>query len=151
MTVLAPGVSLTAPPGWEVRVRRQAPVEVHRHGNLLVHAATVPLPRERGDFGSGVVTTLGADDVFVSLFEYDASSAGTALFTHRGIPLPAPSEFSPGAMQRPLPGQSGGQWFFTAGSRAWCLHVVLGSHARRVPSALKVQRLLSGLQIGAGS
>jgi hypothetical protein len=30
-----------------------------RSGNLLLHAATVPLPAERGDFGSGVVETLG--------------------------------------------------------------------------------------------
>ena len=151
MTVLAPGLAMDAPPGWEVRVRRQDPVEPHRPGNLLLHAATVRLPRGRGDFGSGVVTTLGPDDVFVALFEYDASSAGSALFARAGIPNPQPSEFAPGALQRPLPGQSGGQWFFTQGDRAWCLHVVLGSHARRVPGCVKVHTLLAGLRIGAGS
>lgn len=142
------GVALTAPPGWEVRIRRQAQSEAGQPGNVLLHAATVPLPSGRGDFGSGVVTTLGADDVFVALLEYDVADARAALFAHVGVPSPAPAEFSPGALQRPLPGQSGGQWFFQAAGRPWCLHVVLGSHARRVPSCTRVRALLRGLEIG---
>lgn len=149
MTLLAAGLALAIPSGWEVRVRRQPVSEPHQQGNLLLHAATVPLPRERGDFGSGVVTTLGPDDVFVALFEYDATAARQPLFAHTGVPRPRPAEFAAGALQRPLPGQSGGQWFFTAAGRAWCLHVVLGSHARRMPSCAKVTALLDGLRIGA--
>lgn len=147
MTRLAPGLHLAAPAGWEVRLRRQT--ETHGRQNVVVHAATVPLVPGRGDFGSGVVTTLGVDDLFVCLLEYDLAAAATALFAVQGIPRPAPIEFSPNAMQRTLPGQSGGQWFFTVAGRPWCLHVVLGSHARRVPGAVRVNALLDGLTIGA--
>lgn len=142
------GVSLTPPAGWEVRLRAQPVSTPGARGNVLLHAATVPLPAGRGDFGSGVVSTLGPDDVFVALFEYDAADAGAALFAQTGLPRPRPAEFSPAALQRPLPGQSGGQWFFTVAARAWCLHVVLGSHARRAPSCGKVHHLLDGVRIG---
>ncbi len=137
------------PPGWEVRGRRQAPSVANRKGNALVHCATVSMPAERGDFGSGVVTLLGPDDVFVSLFEYDPEARGARLFSAVGLPRPAPSQFSPGALQRPLPGQSGGQWFFSLSGRAFCLHVVLGSHARRNASCTRLSALLDGLSIGA--
>lgn len=149
MKMLAPGLGLAPPAGWEVRLRRQVATHPHVRPNVLLHAATVPMPLGRGDFGSGVVATLGHDDLFVALFEYDASSVGSALFSAQGVPRPGPSEFSPSAMQRPLPGQSGGQWFFTAGDRPWCLHVVLGSHARRAPGAARLHSLLDGLTIGA--
>lgn len=141
------GLALTAAPGWSIRVRLQSETQGRR--NVVLHAATVPLPDDRGDFGSGVVTTLGSDDVFLSLFEYDLSSTYNELFSARGVPRVAPSDFSPSGMQRPLPGQSGGQWFFTAAHRPWTLHVVLGNHARRVSGALRVNALLSTLTIGA--
>lgn len=142
------GIALSPPPGWEVRVRRQAASHHAHPGNVLLHAATVPLPPGRGDFGSGVVSTLGPDDLFVSMLEYDAADGAGELFSHVGLPRPQPSEFSPAAMQRPLPGQSGGQWFFRVADRPFCLHVVLGSHARRVAGAVRVRELLDGLQIG---
>ena len=43
----------------------------------------------------------------------------------------APSDFSPTAMPRAMPGRTGAQWFFSLGGRAFCLYVVLGSHAER--------------------
>lgn len=122
--------------------------ETHGRRNVVLHAATVPLPDGRGDFGSGVVTALGSEDIFLSLFEYDLTSTNNELFSSRGLPRVAPSDFSPSGMQRPLPGQSGGQWFFTASRRPWTLNVVLGSHARRVSGALRVNTLLSTLTIG---
>lgn len=141
------GLSVEVPPGWEARVRRQAVSESGQPGNLLLHAATIAMPADRGDFGSGVVERLGADDVFVSLLEYDSSDAGTALFAASGLPRVRPSDFSPYAMQRVLPGRSGGQWFFTVAGRPFCLFVVLGSHGRRTAGAARVTALLAQLRL----
>ncbi len=143
MRLVAGGLSLDLPPGWEARVRRQAPSQPGRPGNVLLHAATVPLPAGRGDFGSGVVEHLGPDDVFVSLFEYDAQDAGAALFASRGLPVPRPSDFSPAVLQRTQLGHSGAQFFFAVEGRPFCLHAVLGSHSRRAPGAAKVAALLA--------
>ena len=145
---LVPGFSLDLPPGWQVAVRRQPSSVPGREGNLLVHVATVPLPRDRGDFGSDVAGELKPDDVFVSLFEYDREATSTPLFAQRGLPRVRPSDFDPAALQRVRPGQSGSQWFFTEGGRAWCLFVVLGSHARRQRGAVRVAALLRGVRIG---
>jgi hypothetical protein len=144
---LSSDVSVRLPAGWQVAARRQAPSEPGRPGNLLVHAATIALPRERGDFGSDVAGLLGPDDVFVSLFEYERSSAGTVLFSSRGIPVVRPSDFVVGALQRSRPGQSGAQYFFTQADRAFCLFAILGSHSRRIPGARKVNALVAGMDI----
>lgn len=148
MTHLASGFEVALPVGWQVAVRRQPPSVPGRSGNLLVHAATVTIPRERGDFGSGIVSTLGSEDLFVTFFEYDYEAAQTPLFVAQGLPKPRPADFSPSAMQRVLPGMSGGQWFFTTSGRAWCLQIVLGSHARRTAGAVKVGAFLAGVRIG---
>ena len=141
------GVSLDLPPGWEARARRQVRTHAGRPGNLLLHAATRALPPDRGDFGSGAVDVLGPDDVFVSLFEYDPEDSGDVLFEARGLPRVRPSDFSPSAMQRVLPGQSGGQWFFSHRGRAFCLFVVLGSHARRQAGARRANERIAGLAL----
>ncbi len=137
------GVAVDLPPGWEARARTQPPSEPGRRGNVLLHAATVPLPSSRGDFGSGVVELLGPDDVFVSLFEYDAADADRALFAATGLPVPRPSDFSPAVLQRTQLGHSGAQWFFAVEGRPFCLHAVLGSHSRRAPGAARVAALLA--------
>ena len=137
------GIVVDLPPGWEARARTQPPSEPGRPGNVLLHAATVPLPAQRGDFGSGVVELLGPDDVFVSLFEYDGRDAEQALFASSGLPLPRPSDFSPAVLQRTQLGHSGAQWFFTVDGRPFCLHAVLGSHSRRAPGAARVAALLA--------
>ena len=144
------GMALDLPPGWEARARQQARTRAGRPGNLLLHAATRPMPADRGDFGSGAVEHLGPDDVFVSLFEYDAEDADGTLFEARGLPRVRPSDFSPSAMQRVLPGQSGGQWFFTHHGRPFCLFVVLGSHARRAALVHKANAVLDTLDVETG-
>ena len=136
------GVTVDLPPGWEARARTQPPSAPGRRGNLLLHAATVPLPAQRGDFGSGVVETLGPDDLFVSLFEYDEPDARRALFSAQGLPTPRPSDFSTAVLQRTQLGHSGAQFFFTAAGRPFCLHVVLGSHSRRARGATSLVALL---------
>lgn len=145
------GVRLALPPGWEARVRRQPLRAGRRRGNLLLHVCTRAMPTDRGDFGSGVVDLLGTDDVFVSLFEYDPQDADAALFAAKGLPTVRPADFSDRAMQRVLPGQSGVQYFFSEAGRAFCLYIVLGSHARRAVGAAKAAALVRGIDLGAAS
>jgi len=136
------GVRLALPTGWEARARVQPSNVPGKRGNLLLHAATIPLPAERGDFGSGVVEHLGPDDVFLSLFEYDAADASKALFASKGLPALRPSDFSTAHLQRTQLGRSGGQWFFQIAGRPFCLFVVLGSHSRRAAGAARASALL---------
>ena len=143
------GIAVDLPAGWEARARTQPPSEPGATGNVLLHAATVPLPAARGDFGSGVVETLGPDDVFVSLFEYDQADATRVLFAEKGLPVPRPSDFSRAVLQRTQLDHSGAQFFFATAGRPFCLHVVLGSHSRRSAGATVVGRLLQRTTIGA--
>jgi hypothetical protein len=136
------GVRMVLPQGWEARSRLQPSGVPGRRGNLVLHAATVPLPAERGDFGSGVVELLGPDDVFLSLFEYDGSEAGAALFASSGLPVLRPGDFSTAHLQRTAAGRSGAQWFFQVAGRPFCLFVVLGSHSRRAAGAARASALL---------
>ena len=142
------GVTVDLPAGWEARARTQPPSAPGRRGNLLLHAATVPLPAQRGDFGSGVVETLSPDDVFLSLFEYDAADAQRALFAAQGLPVPRPSDFSTAVLQRTQLGHSGAQFFFTTAGRPFCLHIVLGSHSRRAAGAARTAALLERTTVG---
>lgn len=155
MKVRAQGIALEPEPGWEVRIRvRPAdPAAPGGRPRAVLHAATVPLPESRGDFGGGVTALLGPDDVFITLFEYDPTATTTPLFATRGLPAPIAPDFSPRQLQRTIPGQSGRQWFFRQGGRAFCLYVVLGSHARRVPLVSRANALLATLDLdpGAGS
>lgn len=137
------GLRLALPTGWEARARLQPSNVPGRRGNLLLHAATIPLPAERGDFGTGVVEHLGPDDVFLSLFEYDAADVSKALFTSVGLPVLRPSDFSTAHLQRTQLGRSGGQWFFQVAGRPFCLFVVLGSHSRRAAGAARATALLA--------
>lgn len=136
------GVRVALPTGWEARARLQPPGRPGVRGNLVLHAATIPLPAERGDFGSGVVELLGPDDVFLSLFEYDRADAGKALFAAKGLPALRPSDFSTKHLQRTEGGRSGGQWFFQVAGRPFCLFVVVGSHSRRASGAARASALL---------
>ena len=142
------GVRLALPTGWEARARLQPSNVPGRRGNLVLHAATIPLPADRGDFGSGVVELLGPDDLFLSLFEYDAADLGKALFSAKGLPVLRPGDFSRAHLQRTQGQRSGGQWFFQAAGRPFCLFVVLGSHSRRAVGAARASALLFRTAIG---
>ena len=150
--VLAHGVGVDAPAGWEVRITRRSGEE-HAPGarvRPVLHAATVPLPAVRGDFGGGVTGLLGPTDLFVSLFEHDPAACSTALFATRGLPRPSAADFAPEQLQRTIAGQSGAQWFFQHAGRAFCLYVVLGSHARRVELLPRLGAVLATLVVEAG-
>lgn len=137
------GVGIDLPTGWEGEIFNRAPEAIRANRSLgfapeagevarnVVHVANFALPAERGDFGSGAVELMNSGAVLVVLFEHGPESVGTTLFAHEGVPTLSPDDFHPQQMQRTLSGQSGRQMFFTAGGRAFCLYVVLGSHRQR--------------------
>jgi hypothetical protein len=141
------GLTVDLPPAWDASLFQHA-AEDGEVAHPVLHAATFPLPAGRGDFGSGAVDSMGRDDVLVVLNEYGPESAGTPLFARTGVPRLHPRDFAPEQLQRPIAGQSGCQRFFTAGGRAFCLYVVLGSHGRRVPLVRRANQLIEGLGIG---
>ena len=164
MRVAADGVSVDLPPGWEARIARTsrgdgtaqpvepgAPVERRREVSPpILHAATVPLPAERGDYGSSVVELLGPTDVFVALVDMGAEVAGRGLYRLQGLPdALSRAYFSPDRLQRAIPGQLGTQAFFTEGGRGWALYVVLGSQQASADLLRRVSELLAGVAIDA--
>ncbi len=143
-------ITVDLPEGWDGEIYQPAAVlqGVGGAGHSVVHAANFPLPAERGDFGSGAVEIMGDGDVLIVLFEYGPESAGTALFSHRGLPGSLRSQdFHPDTMQRPLPGQSGVQRFFTAEGRAFCLYVAVGNHVDRHEVLEAVNGVIAGIEI----
>ena len=153
------GLRADAPRGWHVEVRRQPgaePPALAARGlaageedvtRPVLHACTRPLPAVREDFGTGVVDLLGPDDVFVALVDYGTEVADQGLFEKQGLPRLAPSQFAPNRLQRPLPGMSASQHFFSSGGRGFCLFTVLGSHARRMASVRRAATLVESLRI----
>jgi hypothetical protein len=136
------GLALDLPSGWDGRIYRRA-LGAGAPTNAVLHAANFALPADRGDYGSGAVEHMGRGHVLVVLIEHDLAAAGAGLFRRQGLPLPLrPADFSPQALQRTLPGQSGVQRFFTWRGRPFCLYVVLGSHAGRARLLPVVNALL---------
>jgi hypothetical protein len=115
----------------------------------VVHAATVPLIVERGDYGAGVVETLQSSDVFVAMIEFGAEAVGSALFPEVSTPPRAvlPAELHPKQLQRVIQGQAGVQKFFSFRNRAFCLYVVIGSYALVNALSAKASLLIQGIQI----
>lgn len=154
MRIAAHGVRVDLPPGWEGAIRTERDDELAAaHGGAeaypVAHLSTAALPARRGDFGSGAVDRLGADDDFVALVEYGAEEAGSALFSARGLPRRLdPRAFSPGQLQRTLPGQAGLQRFFTDRGRAFCLYLVLGDRDDLHRHVRRVEQVLAGFDIG---
>jgi hypothetical protein len=159
----AHGIEVSLPTGWEGKLfRRPAPGEAPAAGahvegapaaagettNAVLHAATIPLPPDVGDFASGAVDQLRADDILVVLFEYDPESATQPLFAAEGLPRQLqPDDFSPNVMQRAIKGQAGVQRFFHDQGRAFCLYVVIGGFARRRELVPRVNQVLATLTI----
>jgi hypothetical protein len=139
--------------GWEIRIRRGADEAAGGKAHPVLHAATIALPPERADFGSGVVETLGIDDAFVALVEYGEEAVGSALFpvVNRIPATLLPNDLDPSQLQKAIPGQAGVQRFFTLGDRAFCLYTVVGAFSRRALVIPRVRQALASLQIQGGS
>ena len=157
MTRLAAhGVSIDVPAGWEAELSTQPdpstldPTADPLPAPLVVlHAANFSLPAERGDYGSGAVEIMGRNGIFAALVEFDGASATTMLFAAEGVPTRLVADaFGPDQLQASVPGQAGLQQFFHAGSRAFCLYAVIGSHSLRGVLVPELNRVLSGLSIG---
>ena len=153
------GIDVEMPSGWDARIYGRPPGELgpalaaghlSAASHAVVHAGNFPLPATRGDFGSGAVELMRSGDVLVVLFEYGPESAGTPLFAAQGPPQALTADrFSARALQRVIPGQMGTQVFFSTANRAFCLYVVLATHAS--PSRLVglVNPVLASLRIAA--
>ena len=115
----------------------------------MLHACTRALPAERGDLGGGVVEVLRPRGRVrrpgrARLRRWP----GQGLFAPpRACPRLAPSQFGPDRLQRVVPGRSAAQHFFTEGGRAFCLFVVLGSHARRMALVPRAAQVVGGFAI----
>jgi hypothetical protein len=141
------GLTVDPPAGWEATIYRRQPLPGERT-YPVVHAATVPIPTDRGDYGSGVVERLGPDDVFVAVLEFGPDAAGSRLFSGlRAVPGVTPDSFRPRQLQRTIRGQAGVQRFFTVAGRAFCLYAVVGSVANRVPLAARANQLIGSLGV----
>ena len=128
---VAPGPATTAP------------------GHAVLHAASFPLPAQRGDYGSGAVDRMVADDMFLALLEFHPDAATTPLFAQRGMPGDLGAEsYRTDQLQRTLAGQAGVQRFFSVDGRAFCLYVVLGAFSRRAALAPQVGQVLAATTIG---
>ncbi len=145
------GLSVTVPPAWEARISRSTTNIESGETWPVAHVATIPLPAQRGDYGSNVVERLGPDDIFVSLVEFGTEAVDSELFPRVDV-MPEtiePNEFQPQQLQRVLPGQAGKQVFFTYRDRAFCLYVVFGSFARRSSLSERLSGLLSQMTIAS--
>ena len=130
-TISAHGIKMSLLPGMEGRIVRRVPPD-GATAYPIAQAASFAIPPGTGDFGTGAVEAMGARDVFLTLAEMGAEQVGAALYRHPRMPRALlASEFDPKRMKRPLPGQCGGQWFFTENGRPFNLYVVLGSFALR--------------------
>ena len=138
------GIGIDLPQGWEGTIYERD------EGQPVLHAATFPLPQERGDFGNGAVDRMGWDDILLVLLEYDPSSAGTALFATAGAPRQlGGTDFSPNMLQKMISGQAGVQRFFTEAGRAFCLYAVIGAYRRAARLASELSTVLNTITIGA--
>ena len=141
------GLEIELPDGWDARIyRREA--EVDAVTRRALHAANFALPSGLGDYAVDAAESMTAGDVLVVLLEFDPDRAGQGLFRNEGLPTGlAATDFSPTAMPRAIPGRTAAQWFFSQGGRAFCLYVVLGSHAGRADMMPVVNQVVQTLKI----
>jgi hypothetical protein len=158
----AQGLAVTVPRGWDCRIFRRTessvaapgaagsddPVPMSGVTTPVVHLASFALPDGRGDYGSGAVERMRANDVFVALVEFGEESRGTRLFAARGIPRIRAADISSQGMQRPVATMGGVQRFFTEAGRPFCCYAVVGSLTRRSALASVVNDALAGVTVG---
>jgi hypothetical protein len=141
------GLEIELPDGWDARIYRRE-TDADAVTRRALHAANFALPTGLGDYAVGAVETMTAGDVLVVLLEFDPDSAGQGLFANEGMPSGLRAgDFSPSAMPRATAGRTAAQWFFSLDGRAFCLYVVLGSHAARADVMPLVNQVVETLKI----
>jgi hypothetical protein len=144
------GLTVQVPRGWEARIQQSGVPLAGAKRLPIMHAATVPLPTDRADYGGGVVERLGSGDVFISLVEFGEEAAGTNLYPRvQTLPSVNATMFHPFQLQRRIPGQAGTQIFFTLRERAFCLYVVIGSYSRRIELTEQANKIILGMTVTA--
>ena len=141
------GLAVLTPRGWDARIYRRTPGHDGEVTRPVLHVADFPLPAVRGDYGSGAVEIMGPDNVFLSLIEFDPAEATSPLFQDPRPTRLTAGEFGPNKLQRGLPGQAGGQFFFTEHGRAFCLYVVIGSYAKRSGLVARADELFKRMEV----
>jgi hypothetical protein len=128
MRVSGHGLSIDAPPGWEVRIFRRdgaAPV---------LQVATFVLLEKDGDFGAAATGRMRPDDAFAALVEYRSDAAvrpGVGLFSSMGRPATLRArDFGPAQLQVTRAGQLGCQRFFTDVGCPFCFYAVIRPAAK---------------------
>ncbi|HJV09553.1 MAG TPA: hypothetical protein VJ653_07720 [Acidimicrobiales bacterium] len=141
------GLEIELPDGWDARIyQREAEVEAITRRAL--HAANFALPTGLGDYAVDAVEQMTTGDVLVVLLEFDPDRAGQGLFRNEGLPAGlGAGDFSPTAMPRAVAGRTAAQWFFSLNGRAFCLYVVLGTHAGRADLLPLVNQVVQTLKI----
>lgn len=165
--LVAHGIAVTPPAGWEGRIFRRpaagepAPTGTRTGSQVVgaaapmgelsfpvVQVATIALPLDMADYGSDVVEDLGRNDALVILKEFDPVDLGTPLFEREGLPRTlSADDFRSSMLQRNLEGQGGYQVFFHEAGRVFCLYVVLGDFAQRTAVVPVVNQVLATLTI----
>ena len=147
--IAAHGLAVRPPRGWDVRIFRRPP-NPPESTYALLHAATFALPGDVDDYGDGGVQLMSGRDVFVALVEFDPAAVATALFARRGFPSRiSANEIRPTGVQRQIAEQAGVQRFFSAGGRAWCLYVVVGSYADRRALVPRANELIGAIEVAS--
>ena len=149
MKLDAHGLEFDLPAGWEGRITKREGIEPDGATTTpVLHAATFPLPEDRGDYGSKAVEAMGRDDVFVALLEFGEEAVNSALFAPGRLPRTLdPEGFRNDGMQRWIPGQAAYQKFFTQDDRAFVLYIVIGNYANRIELARKAEALVATIQV----
>jgi hypothetical protein len=143
------GLAVTPPAGWEATIYKR-PAAPGEHTYPILHAATVALPAERGDYGGGLVEVLGPEDVFVSILDFGPGAAQAPLFRAlTAVPGLTPDAYRPRQLQRTIQGQAGVQRFFTSAGRGFCLYSVIGAAANRVALTARANQILGTVRIEA--
>ena len=152
----AHGLRATVPDEWGLRIfqrstPQQAPGALAAAPQAItrpvLHASTIPLAGDVGDFGGGAIEHLRSEDIFLALVEYEPELAGHGLFERQGMPSLAPSRFATNRLFRALPELSASQQFFTVGGRAFCLYAVVGSHSRRMATVPRAAQVASSFRV----
>jgi len=163
MHLAAHGLSIDLPRGWEGTISRRPDTGAAHAAGVgrgttplvdeqllpIAHLATFGLPGIRGDFGSGAVEIMGADDLFIALIEFGPECVGTALFAEPTLSSLDPSRFARNQLQRTLAGQSGHQSWYTINGRALGLYVVLGSHGLARKLVPRANAVLASVRVVA--
>ena len=147
MRLTGAGISVELPIGWEGAISPPTTLGDGAIRHSVTHIANFPLPRRRGDYGSGAVDVMGNGDVLIVLLEFGPDSLGSALFSAKRPPFLRATDFNRDMLQQRIEGQGGTQRFFTESGRTFCLYVVVGDYIDRAEVLEDLNHVLGRISI----